>query len=71
MLGGTNKQTIFQEEVDKRAFLKRLIKYKDRCNYKVYGYCLMDNQVHLLMKESEREHIGHFTESQFELRILV
>jgi putative transposase len=51
MLRGINKQTIFEEEVDKRAFLKRLIKYKDVCQYKVYGYCLMDNHVHLLMKE--------------------
>jgi putative transposase len=52
MLRGINKQTIFEEERDKRAFLKRLIKYKGICNYKIFGYCLMDNHVHLLMKET-------------------
>jgi putative transposase len=52
MLRGINKQTIFEEEEDKRAFLMRLIKYKSKCHYKLYGYCLMDNHVHLLMKET-------------------
>ena len=53
MLRGINKQTIFEEEEDKKAFLKRLMKYQSKCRYKVYGYCLMDNHVHLLMKETD------------------
>jgi putative transposase len=51
-MGGGLVPFQLKEGVDKRAFLKRLIKYKGRCNYKVYGYCLMDNHVHLLMKET-------------------
>jgi putative transposase len=43
MLRGINKKTIFEEERDKRAFLKRLIKYKDICKYKIFGYCLIGN----------------------------
>jgi putative transposase len=53
MLRGINNQTTFEEEVDKWAFLKKLIKNKDVCHYKVYGDCLLDNHVHLLMKETD------------------
>jgi putative transposase len=52
MLRGINKQMIFEGDEDKGAFLKRLKKYKDICDYELYGYCLMDNHVHLLMKEN-------------------
>jgi putative transposase len=31
------------------------MKYKKICGFELYGYCLMDNHVHLLLKEAEEE----------------
>lgn len=51
MLRGINKQDIFQDEDDKRKFINTLVKYKSICGYEIYGYCLMNNHIHLLFKE--------------------
>lgn len=51
MLRGINRQIIFEEKGDKSRLLWTLKKYKEICKYELYGYCLMDNHVHLLMKE--------------------
>ncbi|WP_458411735.1 transposase [Schinkia sp. CFF1] len=53
MLRGINKQLIFEEVEDKRKFLDVLKRFKDTCDFQVYSYCLMDNHVHLLVKEVE------------------
>ncbi|MBM7648416.1 REP element-mobilizing transposase RayT [Bacillus ectoiniformans] len=58
MIRGINRQTIFEEEEDKFKFLEVLSKYKGKSNYQIFSYCLMDNHVHLLMKESEEESIS-------------
>lgn len=51
MLRGINRQTIFKDEKDKQKFLKTIERYKEIGNYKLYSYCLMDNHIHLLIKE--------------------
>lgn len=53
MLRGVNRQTIFEEEEDRIIFLEILKKYKNISKYQLYSYCLMDNHVHLLLKELE------------------
>lgn len=52
MLRGINRQTIFECDQDKIRFLDTLGEYKEICQYKLYGYCLMDNHIHLLIKEA-------------------
>lgn len=49
MMRGVNKQKIFHNSVDSRMFLRSLQKYKEKCGYKVYAYCLMPNHIHLLI----------------------
>lgn len=51
MLRGINKQIIFQDDEDKTRFLIALSSFKDSSNYELYAYCLMDNHIHILMKE--------------------
>ncbi|MBM7615041.1 transposase [Alkaliphilus hydrothermalis] len=51
ILRGINRQNIFEDEEDQLEFLKTLRKYKVLCGYQMYGYCLMTNHVHLLIKE--------------------
>ncbi|WP_461178212.1 transposase [Virgibacillus ainsalahensis] len=53
MLRGINRQTIFEDDEDRRRFLETLKKYQDISQYLIYSYCLMDNHIHLLLKESE------------------
>jgi len=51
VLRGINKQILFEDQEDREKFLQDLQKYKDISSYSIYGYCLMDNHIHLLMQE--------------------
>lgn len=53
MLRGINKQIIFEGDADKRKFKEVLKERKEICNFQLFSYCLMDNHVHLLLKETE------------------
>lgn len=53
MLRGINKQTIFEDDEDKYRFLYTVKEYSQANSYSVYGYCIMDNHVHLLLQEVE------------------
>ena len=53
MLRGINKQNIFEDEEDKLRFIDTLGYYKEKSHYVIYGYCLMDNHVHLLIQEMD------------------
>ena len=57
ILRGINKQTIFEDEEDAVKFLQTLEHYKEKSGYKIYGYCLMGNHIHLLIKE-EKDELG-------------
>lgn len=51
MLRGINRQIIFEDDEDRIRFLCTLKTYKDISKYEIYGYCLMNNHVHLLIRE--------------------
>lgn len=53
MLRGINRQTIFESDDDRNRFLATIKEYVDvgKCNF--YGYCLMDNHIHLLLQEAD------------------
>ena len=53
MVRGINRQDIFQDEEDKGVYLDRLIRYKKECGFEIYAYCLMNNHVHLVIKEGK------------------
>lgn len=55
MIRGVNKQTIFQDDEDRHRFISTMKRYKDMDVYKIYAYCLMDNHVHILLKEDEHD----------------
>lgn len=54
MLRGINRQRIFEDSQDEQKFLELLRLYRKRCGFALYGYCLMGNHVHLLLKEAAR-----------------
>lgn len=53
MLRGINKQNIFEDDEDRQKLIETIVLYKGISKYELYGYCLMDNHIHILMKENE------------------
>jgi len=51
MIRGIDKMDIFLENYDKDRFLQTLAKMKAEGEYSLHAYCLMNNHVHLLIKE--------------------
>lgn len=51
IIRGIDRQPIFADDLDKEKFLELLASYTDICEYQVYGYCLLDNHLHLIIKE--------------------
>lgn len=52
MLRGLDRRNIFLDEEDKIKFMEKIMMAKERGKFELYGYCLMDNHVHLLLKEN-------------------
>ncbi|MDD2497287.1 MAG: transposase [Desulfitobacteriaceae bacterium] len=57
MLRGIDKRDVFIDDKDREVFINYLSSAKEKSNYVIYGYCLMDNHIHLLIEEGH-EHIG-------------
>lgn len=55
MLRGANKQEIFHDDEDCLKFLDTILKYKMKIKMSVYAWCLMNNHVHLLLKEGNED----------------
>ncbi|TFJ94162.1 transposase [Lentibacillus salicampi] len=53
MLRGINRQVIFEDREDRIKLLGTIGKCKAVSKFELYAYCLMDNHVHLLIKEKE------------------
>jgi putative transposase len=47
---GNNRQDVFHQPEDFRAFLQALADVKTRKPYDLYGYCLLNNHFHLLLR---------------------
>ena len=53
MFRGNNRQQIFYDTMDFRYYESLLQKYKKKCGYELYAYCLMGNHIHLLINAKE------------------
>lgn len=53
MMRGNEKKSLFLDEEDKRRFLETLFIKKKESGFCLYAYCLMDNHVHLLLREGQ------------------
>ena len=47
---GHNREAIFGDDDDRRAFLDLVARYRDRFGFRLFHYCLMPNHFHLLVK---------------------
>lgn len=55
MIRGVNRQEIFHDDEDRLRFLGTLNKIKVASQMQVYGWCLMNNHVHLLLEEGNED----------------
>lgn len=53
MLRGIDKRNIFFDDQDRTKFIENIMKARDTGRFELYGYCLMDNHIHLLLKAIE------------------
>ncbi|TCK92585.1 REP element-mobilizing transposase RayT [Natranaerovirga hydrolytica] len=53
MLRGIDKRNIFLDDEDRKIFVEKIKRAKEKANFELYAFCLMDNHIHLLIKESE------------------
>ena len=53
LLRGIDKRDIFLEDEDRQTFIQHLAQSREKGKFELYAYCLMDNHVHLLIKEGE------------------
>ena len=53
VLRGNGKQRIFEDEADKHAFIERAARQFDEKGIAVIAWCLMDNHVHLLVRDED------------------
>lgn len=50
MVRGNNGEMILREGAEKSKYLDILAKYKEKLNFKLYAFCIMDNHAHLLIQ---------------------
>ncbi|MBA7494607.1 hypothetical protein ES702_05184 [subsurface metagenome] len=50
---GNERKDIFLDDEDKNKFIQIIINKKKKNEYILYAYCLMNNHLHLLLKEQE------------------
>ncbi|CVK21085.1 REP-associated tyrosine transposase [Sporomusa sphaeroides] len=55
MMRGINRQDIFLDEDDRCRFLEIIKRVQESGSCSIYGYCLMNNHIHLLLQEKEEE----------------
>jgi len=48
-LRGNNRQMVLKEDSDKIEFLKTLSRFKECLKYKLFGFVVMDNHLHLVI----------------------
>jgi len=54
LMRGIDNRNIFQDENDKQKFVDIIFKKRDTSNFNLYAYCVMDNHVHFVIREDQR-----------------
>jgi len=55
LLRGVGRQNIFVDDEDKQRFIETIARYKKELNFELHAYCLMNNHVHLLIKDATNQ----------------
>jgi len=60
---GNQKQKIFLEECDFENYLRILKHYKIKYKFRLFGYCLMPNHIHLIIEPRQKDELPKFMQS--------
>jgi putative transposase len=58
MARGNQKQVTFIEEADFLKYIELLKHYKAKYRFRLYGYCLMPNHIHLILEVKNGSDLG-------------
>jgi len=50
MIRGNNRSKVFETKENKVEYIRIIKKYKEKYEFKLYAYCIMDNHAHLLIE---------------------
>lgn len=53
LITGMPNKELFKDYKDKIMFLDGIRKAKEKSQFQLFGYCLLDNHIHMIIKESE------------------
>jgi len=56
---GNQKQAVFRSEDDYTKYLNLVYKYKERHKFRLYGWCLMRNHVHMVIESDSLSKVMH------------
>lgn len=57
---GNQKQSVFFEDLDFRKYLQILKHYKRKFGFKLFGYCLMPNHIHIILEPKNPNELARF-----------
>ena len=60
---GNNRADVFTDDADRVAFLEALARTKERYPFRLFGYCLMTNHFHLLLRPEPGPSISRILQS--------
>lgn len=55
MLRGNERKIIFMDDEDRQKYLEIIKKKRTDTNLLIYAYCLMDNHIHMILRDDENE----------------
>ncbi len=55
MQRGNERKNVFQDDEDKSRYLETIRQIKQEQRFSLHAYCLMDNHIHLMIKEGTEE----------------
>jgi len=53
MVRGNNGENVINKEIHKNKYLDIITSYKEKIDFKLYAYCIMDNHAHLLIEVND------------------
>lgn len=60
MVRGNQKQKIFIKSIDFEEYLKRVRYYKRKYKFRLYGFCLMPNHIHIMGEIMQKDNLSKF-----------
>ena len=55
MMRGNERRELFLDKEDKQRFIEILFSKKNEIGFSIYAYCLMDNHIHLIIREEKED----------------